>query len=164
MSGIGSGSGIGIANGGLGSLLSSALSEQGKTAGMPGAASLPDTASLLNSGASVADAQAIAAMTDADSFESKLRSAMNGQNEAELKNACMQFEELMLGILYKSMKATVQRADLVPADPGRDIYEQWQDDELMKKVAARGTFGLADMMYNQLVKRMRNAYDLIEDE
>ena len=75
----------------------------------------------------------------------------------------MQFEELMLGILYKSMKSTIQRSDLVPEAPGRDIYEQWQDEALMKKIAERGTFGLADMMYKQLSKRMLNAYDLIED-
>ena len=112
---------------------------------------------------SVSDAQAIAAAAEADSFESKLRSAMTTQNEAELKNACVQFEELMLGILYKSMKATIQRSELVPEAPGRDIYEQWQDDALMKKIAERGTFGLADMMYRQLSQRMKNAYELIEE-
>ena len=98
-----------------------------------------------------------------DSFESKLRSAMTTQNDAELKDACRQFEELMLGILYKSMKTTIVRSDLTPKDPGREIYEQWQDDALMKKISERGSFGLADMMYRQLSKRMKNAYDLIED-
>jgi len=88
---------------------------------------------------------------------------MSGNNDAELKSACVQFEELMLGILYKSMKATIQRADLIQADPGREIFEQWQDEALMKKIAERGTFGLADMMYKQLSKRMQNAYELIEE-
>ena len=133
--------------------------------GTPPSSSLPERDSLYGavSAASVnnmADAQSIAALAEADSFESKLRSAMSTQNEAELKDACVQFEELMLGILYKSMKSTIQRSELVPEAPGREIYEQWQDDALMKKVAGRGTFGLADMMYKQLIKRMQNAYEL----
>ena len=132
----------------FGTLITSALSEQNSISGA-GAAS---------------DAQAIAAMAETDSFESKLRSAMTTQNEAELKDACVQFEELMLVILYKSMKATIQRSELMPPAPGHDIYEQWQDDALMKKIAERGTFGLADMMYKQLSRRMQNAYELIEDE
>lgn len=148
--------------GNIGSLLTSALSEQNKSSGA-GYYDAAGSVGAIGSLNSVSDAQAIAAMAETDSFESKLRSAMTEQNDAELKSACMQFEELMLGIMYKSMKATIQRSDLIPADPGREIYEQWQDDDLMKKVAARGTFGLADMMYKQLSRRMQNAYDLIED-
>jgi flagellar protein FlgJ len=106
---------------------------------------------------------AIASAAESDAFESMLRSAVNEKNEAELKNACVQFEELMLGILYKSMKATIQRSEIMPPAPGRDIYEQWQDDALMKKIAERGTFGLADMMYRQLSYRMKNAYELVDE-
>ena len=142
-------------------LITSALSEQYNN--KPTAASEAMSAAM-SATSSMADAQALAAMAEADSFESKLRSAMTTQNQAELKDACVQFEELMLGILYKSMKATIQRSDLVPEAPGREIYEQWQDDALMKKIAKRGTFGLADMMYKQLSKRMLNAYELIEDD
>jgi len=119
--------------------------------------------SAANAQSGAAGAKSIAAKAEAESFESKLRSAMTNQNEAALKNACVQFEELMLGILYKSMKATIRRSELTPPAPGREIYEQWQDDALMKKIAERGTFGLADMMYKQLSKRMKNAYELIDD-
>ncbi|MDR3120981.1 MAG: rod-binding protein [Clostridiales bacterium] len=117
----------------------------------------------LSAAASTADAQALASAAKDDDFESKLRSAMTAENEKELKDACVQFEELMLGILYKSMKATVQRAEIAPADPGRETFEQWQDDALMKKIAENGSFGLANMMYAQLSKRMKNAYDLADE-
>ncbi|MCL2059603.1 MAG: rod-binding protein [Oscillospiraceae bacterium] len=139
----------GINNGSIAPLITSALSEQ---------------YNMMPAATSVADARAIAAMAETDSFESKLRSAMTTQNDAELKDACVQFEELMLGIMFKAMKATIQRSELMPAAPGRDIYEQWQDDALMKKIAERGTFGLADMMYKQLSIRMKNAYELIDDD
>ena len=137
-------------------LLTAAISEQNKMSNL--------TSAIKSASAvSASDAQTIAALGEADSFESKLRSAMTTQNEAELKDACVQFEELMLGILYKSMKATIQKSDLIPQAPGAEIYEQWQDEALMKKIAERGTFGLADMMYKQLSKRMKNAYELIDE-
>ena len=98
-----------------------------------------------------------------DSFESRLRSAMTAQDESELKDACTQFEELMLGIVYKQMKATIQRSSLTNEDPGRETYEQWQDEQMMKELAKNGSFGLADMMFKQLSLRMKNAYTLDED-
>jgi len=140
----------------IGSLLPPALTDQNDA--------FSQASSIAASVNSVSDARALAAMAEEDSFESKLRSAMTTQNDAELKDACQQFEELMLGILYKSMKATIQRSELVPESPGSEIYEQWQDEALMKKISERGTFGLADMMYKQLTMRMKNAYEIIEDD
>ena len=113
--------------------------------------------SLLGAAGSINDAAA------ADSFESRLKSAMTSQDEAKLKDACMQFEELMLGMMYKQMKATIQRSSLTDEDPGRETYEQWQDDQMMKELAKNGSFGLADMMFRQLSLRMKNAYTLDED-
>ena len=98
-----------------------------------------------------------------DSFEKVLVSALNDKDDKKLKDACVQFEELMIGMIYKQMKATIIRADEEEKDPGRDIYEQWQDDALVKEMAKNGSFGLADMMYKQLAKRMQNEYILSED-
>ena len=100
--------------------------------------------------------------TDGD-FESMLVSALNEKDEEKLKDACTQFEELMIGMIYKQMKATVIRANEEEKDPGRDIYEQWQDDALVKEMAKNGSFGLADMMFRQLTKHMKNEYILNEE-
>ena len=97
-----------------------------------------------------------------DTFESKLQAAMSGESEAELKEACVQFEELMLSTLYKQMKATVQRSDITDEDPGRETYEQWYDDLMVKEMAKNGSFGLANMMYKQLSKRLQNAFEVVE--
>jgi len=98
----------------------------------------------------------------ADDFESKLVSALNARDEKKIKDACVQFEELMLGMLFKQMKATIIRAEEAK-DPGRDVYEQWQDEALVKEMAKNGSFGLADMMFKQLTKRMQNEYILEEE-
>jgi flagellar protein FlgJ len=126
-------------------------------AGVAGAQSLPGLSG--QSGGTVASALDSIGKAEEDSFEAKLQLAMTSQDEKELKDACVQFEELMLGIMYKQMKATVQRSTLTDADPGRETFEQWQDEALMKEIAKNGSFGLADMMYKQLSKRMKNAYD-----
>ena len=97
------------------------------------------------------------------SFESVLISALNDKDDEKLKDACVQFEEMMIGMLYKQMKATIIRADEKEKDPGRDVYEQWQDEALVKEMAKNGSFGLADMMYKQLAKRMKNEYILAEE-
>jgi flagellar protein FlgJ len=142
-------------------------SSLGRAAGLagsaPGLAGSP-SGGILGAGSGLLGAKAGAGASAADdSFESRLKSAMTAKDEAKLKDACMQFEELMLGLVYKQMKATVQRSTLTDKDPGRDVYEQWQDDQMMKELAKNGSFGLADMMFKQLSRRMRNAYILDED-
>jgi flagellar protein FlgJ len=143
--------GINYANGISGPGGASELSGASAAAGLSG-----------QSGQAVSAAQDSISKAETDSFESKLKLAMTAQDDEKLKDACVQFEELMLGIMYKQMKATVQRSDLTEADPGRETFEQWQDDALMKEIAKNGSFGLADMMYKQLSKRMKNAYDIEE--
>ena len=98
-----------------------------------------------------------------EGFESMLTAALNEQDDKKLKDACVQFEELMLGMLYKQMKATIIRADESEKDSARDTYEQWQDDAMVKEMAKNGSFGLANMMYKQLSKRMENEYVLNDD-
>ncbi|MDR1060162.1 MAG: rod-binding protein [Clostridiales bacterium] len=136
------------------------ISGLGGAAGLSGASAAAGLSG--QSGQAVSAAQDSINKAETDSFEAKLKLAMTSQDDEELKDACVQFEELMLGIMYKQMKATVQRSDLTEADPGRETFEQWQDDALMKEIAKNGSFGLADMMYKQLSKRMKNAYDIEE--
>ena len=126
---------------------------------------LPDLASITGGqGANtLSNIQSGLSEAQADSFESKLRSAMTEKNDAALKEACVQFEEVMLSSLYKQMKATVQRSDLMGEDPGRETYEQWQDEAMVKEMAKNGSFGIASLMYRQLSKTMQNAYELIDE-
>jgi len=137
--------------------------------GAPPYACPPAEGAAAGAGASAASVSSLGqaqsqaqAAKDSD-FESQLRLAMDAQDEEELKDACTQFEELMLSIMYKQMKATVQRSELLEEDAGRETYEQWQDDALIAEIAENGSFGLADMLYKQLTQRMKNAYDIVED-
>lgn len=87
------------------------------------------------------------------SFEEKLKKAMEKNDQKELKNACKQFEGIMLDILYKQMKATINRSGLVEADPGREVFESMLDESMMESASQISTFGLADSLYKQLSRQ-----------
>lgn len=89
-----------------------------------------------------------------DSFDQRLKSAMNSKDEKELRKACDDFEAIMLNMMYRQMKATVQKSDLIPEDTGNEIFNSMLDDELMKEASKARGMGLADVLYKQLTKKL----------
>lgn len=87
-----------------------------------------------------------------DSFAKKLEAAVNGNDDKELKKACQEFESIMLSMMYKSMKATITKSDLIEKDAGTEIFESMQDDNLMEQASKTGSLGLAESLYKQLSK------------
>lgn len=92
-----------------------------------------------------------------DSFTRRLEAAAQNNDDKELKAVCQEFEAIMLDMLYKQMKATVIKSDLIEKDPGTEIFESMQDEELMKKASQTGTLGLAESLYKQLSKQYGKA-------
>jgi len=92
-----------------------------------------------------------------DSFARRLEAAAQSNDDKELKAVCQEFEAIMLDMLYKQMKATVIKSDLVEKDPGTEIFESMQDEELMKKASQTGTLGLAESLYKQLSRQYGKA-------
>ncbi len=88
-----------------------------------------------------------------DSFAKRLEAASQSSDDKELKAVCQEFEAIMLDMLYKQMKATVIKSDLIEKDPGTEIFESMQDEELMKKASQTGTLGLAESLYKQLSRQ-----------
>ena len=96
------------------------------------------------------EAAAAAAQADDDSFARRLDAAVRSKDDAELKKACQEFEGIMLDMLYKSMKATIIKSDLVEKDAGTEIFESMRDENLMEQASKSGSFGLAESLYKQL--------------
>lgn len=90
-----------------------------------------------------------------DSFESRLKNAMSTKDDKELKKVCNDFEGLLMNMMYKEMKATVQKSDLIPKDSGTDIFNSMLDDKLMEEASKSHGVGLADMLYKQLSKQLK---------
>lgn len=90
------------------------------------------------------------------SFEENLRSAMERKDEKALKEACNQFEGILLQMMYKQMKATVPKSSLFPEDAGTEFFESMLDDKLVENASQTSGIGLADLLYKQLSKQMKS--------
>ena len=88
-----------------------------------------------------------------DSFARKLEAAVQGNDDKELKIACQEFESIMLNMMYKSMKTTIIKSDLIEEEPGTEIFESMQDENLMETASKTGSLGLAESLYKQLSKQ-----------
>lgn len=88
-----------------------------------------------------------------NSFAKKLEAAVQSQDDKELKQVCQEFESIMLNMMYKQMKATIVRSDLIERDAGTEIFESMQDENLMETVSKTGSFGLAESLYRQLSRK-----------
>ena len=92
-----------------------------------------------------------------DDFESRLKTAMDSKDEQELKKVCKDFEGIILGMMYKQMKATVQKSDLLPGDIGRDVYESMLDEKMVEEASKGNGAGLSDVLYRQLSRQLKSA-------
>lgn len=118
---------------------------------------------IVNNINSTANVGTIQKKNSDDSFEKHLQSAFTKQDQAELKKVCQEFEGIMLNMLYKQMKATVPKSDLIAADAGRDIFQSMLDEKLVDEVAKSGGVGLSDTLYKQLSSRLKNTYKLVAE-
>lgn len=87
-------------------------------------------------------------------FESHLKKAVENKDTKELKKACRQFEAIFIQMMYKQMKATVPKSDLLSKDSARETFEQLFDEKLSEEAAGGKGTGIADMLYKQLVKQV----------
>ena len=105
-----------------------------------------------------------AAQASDDSFAKKLEAAVSSNDDKELKKACQEFEGIMLSMMYKSMKATIIKSDLVEEDAGTEIFESMQDDNLMEQASKTGSLGLAESLYKQLAKNSGTGVKNVDKE
>ena len=88
-------------------------------------------------------------------FEAQLKNAMSAKDDKALKKVCADFEGIMMNMMYKEMKATIPKSDLLPSDSGEDIFNSMLDDKLMEEASKKQGIGLADVLYKQLSKQLK---------
>ena len=70
---------------------------------------------------------------------------------SKLREVCREFESLLVYEMIKTMRRTVSKCDLFGSGQGEEMYEQLLDQQLSKSLSARSPFGLAEMLYQQLL-------------
>ena len=91
-------------------------------------------------------------------FEGRLKKAMDKDDEKELKKVCEDFESILLSSMYKQMKATIPKSDLIPGDMGKDIFDSMLDDKLIEEASKSNSVGLSALLYKQLSKQLQSIY------
>ena len=91
-------------------------------------------------------------------FENILQKALTDKDKAQLKEACREFESLFLSMMYKQMRATVPKSELLPASFARETFKTMLDDKLAKKASQGTGMGVGQKLYNQLMHQMNNLY------
>ena len=91
-------------------------------------------------------------------FENALKKAYGDKDKQELKKVCKQFEQMLMNMMFKEMRATVKASESEGSSFARDTYQEMLDNKLIENEAEGKGIGLADMLYKNLVKQMDSTY------
>ncbi len=91
-----------------------------------------------------------------EKFEDILNEVTSKNQEKELKEACQNFEALFLNMMFKSMRNTVQKSDIIDNSYATGVYEDMMYEKYSEEAAKGGGIGLADMLYKQLIQNLED--------
>jgi Rod binding domain-containing protein len=67
-----------------------------------------------------------------------------------LREATQEFESLFIGQMMREMRSTVPESGLLGAGSGQQIFREMLDQELSRRAAYSGDFGIGELLYRQL--------------
>lgn len=89
---------------------------------------------------------------------SKVNGGVKGENpgnrNAELKKTSQDFEALFIGMMLKSMRATVGKDSLTGGGHGEEVYRSMLDQEYAQEAAKGGSLGLCRGLEEQLARHI----------
>lgn len=74
-----------------------------------------------------------------------------GLDKKALREACDQFEGLMLHLMLKNMRKTIDKGELLHGGNAEEIFQDMQDQALADNLASGRGMGLSEMLYQQLL-------------
>ncbi|RPJ10032.1 MAG: hypothetical protein EHM36_03660 [Deltaproteobacteria bacterium] len=72
----------------------------------------------------------------------------------KLKEACQEFEAMLNGYLFKSMRQSIDRAE--EPDQAQQVYEGMMDETLARELSKHGNGSLSEILYHQLLPLIKN--------
>ena len=78
------------------------------------------------------------------------------REEQALRQACAQFEGLILQMILKGMRQTVSKGGLTSGGFGEEIWQDFHDQALSEEAGQAGSLGLGELLYHQLAARGLN--------
>lgn len=90
-----------------------------------------------------------------DGLKDRLDSPQNSR-DAKLRDACKDFEAVFIGKMWKQMRSSVPKEGYLHSKQ-EEQYLSMFDNDFSKKMADSGGIGLADMLYEQLSSKLKEA-------
>ena len=97
--------------------------------------------------------------TESSRRSQSLNSAARPSEDAKLKQACADFEAILLDAMFQSMRKTLSGDDLFGKSLGRDLYESMYYTQISKELSNGNGMGLGDVLYRQLSSRIQPETD-----
>ena len=86
----------------------------------------------------------------------KLNTPTDTVKQRELRNACHDFEAIILKQMLDSMRKSVLKSNLLGEEgQASKMYQSMRDDEMAKEMARGKGMGLGEVLYNQLAGRTK---------
>ncbi|MBN2319514.1 MAG: peptidoglycan DD-metalloendopeptidase family protein [Acidobacteria bacterium] len=73
------------------------------------------------------------------------------QQKSELEKVSREFEAIFITYMLKVMRETIEESGLTEGGPGKTIYTEMFDQEIAQCLAKRGTLGISDLLYRNLI-------------
>jgi peptidoglycan hydrolase FlgJ len=67
-----------------------------------------------------------------------------------LREATQEFESLFVAQMMREMRSTIPESGLLGAGSGQQIFREMLDQELSRRAAYSGNFGIGELLYRQL--------------
>ncbi|MBL0714176.1 MAG: rod-binding protein [Desulfosarcina sp.] len=86
--------------------------------------------------------------------------AVNGRKndpdreQMRLKQACADFEALLIQKLFQTMRASIPKSGLIDSGPAEEIYTGMLDQQVAQDLALQGGLGLSAQIKEQIVRYM----------
>jgi len=114
---------------------------------------MPDVTGIGGAGAAIAQLRAEAAATPKVDNQKAVKDTLDASHE-KLRKATRQMESYFVGTLLKKMHETAAKGGLFEQSSETSTYRDMFDDAVAGEIGKRGSFGIADTLYKELVVHM----------
>lgn len=85
-------------------------------------------------------------------FEEALNAAQKSGDDEKVMEAAREFESYFLQMMFKEMRNTVPKGELIPRNNAEEIFQSMLDEEYAKNASKGAGIGLAQMIYEQMTR------------
>ena len=89
-------------------------------------------------------------------FEDVLKEAVSNKNEKELKEACQNLEAVFLNMVFKNMRNTIEKSDILGDSFATGIYEDMLYENFADEASKGKGVGIGEMLYKQLSQNLKS--------